>query len=239
MVRVQTSVQRRMVSLGWQTVERFSHLVHRDQRQRTSLQCRQQATMLPSKSDGAFLTGQRHSKSISWPAIRRHGNAICITSFAGKKLPARHSIWFGVTSNSSTGNGSFQATGAGEVDSWHAKAQPVWSRLLSRSDGFAAVAFISTTARLSLPGSALCVTHFAASLLGATFAEISKTVFTRRRPKPVGTRLPLHSPSERSTNSRDDWQDRIREIAWQLSLPAKCAQDQCLRRCKILDRRER
>src|SRR6266513_2273886 len=60
MVRVQTSVQRRMVSWGWQTVERFSHLVHRHQRQRTSLQCRQQATMLPSKSDGAFLVGQRH-----------------------------------------------------------------------------------------------------------------------------------------------------------------------------------
>ena len=38
---------------------------------------------------------------------------------------------------------------------------------------------------------ALSVTHFVASLLRAIFAETSKTFFTRRRPKPVGARLPL------------------------------------------------
>src|SRR5438046_5536812 len=35
-----------------------------------------------------------------------------------------------------------------------------------------------TTAKLSLPGSALSVTHFAASLSGATFAAITKTAFS-------------------------------------------------------------
>src|SRR5215469_1411995 len=46
--------------------------------------------------------------------------------------------------------------------------------------------------------------HFIASLLRAAIAQSSKTLLARRGTKPVGTRLPLRPPSERSTNSQDD-----------------------------------
>src|SRR4026207_1083371 len=107
---------------------------------------------------------------------------------------------------------------AGRADSGRAQAQPALSKLLLRSDR-------SGDSVSRIPGNccflaALSVTHFVASLLRATFAETSKTSFTRRRSKPVGTPLPFHSPSERWTNSRHDRSGRIREVTRVLSLQA-------------------
>jgi len=53
-VRVRTSAQRRMISLAWQTAEKFSLSVRHGQKRRTLLPCRPRATTLPSKSVGAF-----------------------------------------------------------------------------------------------------------------------------------------------------------------------------------------